>query len=64
MGEQNDKPIVEHQHKHIVNGEIKINGFVHPLSLQHKDEKTKMIHDITIKIDTGRMGGLNYGQTK
>lgn len=59
-----NKSIVEHQHKHIIDGEIKLISFAHPLALQHKSNKTQMIHDITVKIDTGRMGGLNYGQNK
>ncbi len=55
--------IIEHQHKSFVNGKIHTHGFSHSVSSQHKNKKTQMIHDITVKIDHGKTEGLTgYGR--
>ncbi len=51
--------IIEHQHKSFVNGKINTHGFPHPVSSQHTNKKTQMVHDITVKIDHGKTEGLN-----
>jgi len=61
---QNKSDIIEHQHKSFVNGQIHTHGFSHPVSSKHKNKKTQMVHDITVKIDHGKTEGLTGYDTK
>ena len=55
---------VMHQHKNFVGGVVHVFGFPHPIGCKHNNKKTQMVHDITIKIDSGNMGALRYGNKK
>lgn len=60
---KNSAPIHMHQHKTFVSGRILTHGFSHPVCAKHKNKKTQMFHDITVKIDHGKTEGLKgYGK--
>jgi hypothetical protein len=61
--EKLDKDVL-HTHKHVISGTIHKFGFPHLTKCKHKNKKTQMMHDITVKIDSGDKGALTFGKSK